>query len=77
MFTNKMDFSSCVHVIWIDFTNAVTYLHVCVYICTYVCELIWKTNQVVTFGISRNTDFKYSSYCGSLVLDCSYARYTV
>ena len=33
--------------------------------------------QVVTFSISRNTDFKYSSHCSSLVLDCSHARYTV
>ena len=39
----------------------------------------WKTDQDVTFGISRkfNTDFKYSSRCNSLVLDCSHARYTV
>ena len=30
----------------------------------------WKTNQVVTNNeISRNTDFKYWSYHGSLVLD--------
>ena len=30
-----------------------------------------KTDQVVTFGISRNSDFKYSSHCSSnsLVLD--------
>ena len=29
------------------------------------------------FGISRNTDFKYSSHCSSLVLDCSHTRYTI
>ena len=38
-----------------------------------------KPNQAVTFIISRNTDFKYSSHCirSSLMLDCSHARYTV
>ena len=30
----------------------------------------WKTDQVVTFGISRHTDFKYWSHCCTLVLDC-------
>ena len=34
-----------------------------------------KTDQVVTFGISTNTDFKYSSHCSPLVLDCSHTRY--
>ena len=41
------------------------------------CDLILETDQDVTFGISRNTDFKYSSHCSSLVQDCSHARYTV
>ena len=31
---------------------------------------LWKTNQVVTFGISRNISFKYWNHCGFLVLDC-------
>ena len=43
----------------------------------YVCDLILSNRQVVTFGISRNTNFKYLSHCSSLVLDCSHARYTV
>ena len=42
-----------------------------------ICDLIWKTHQIVTFGILRNADFKYSSHCSSLMLDCSHARYTV
>ena len=33
-----------------------------------------KTDQVVIFGISRNTNFKYWSHCS---FDCSHARYTV
>ena len=37
--------------------------------------LFWKTDQVVTFGISRNTDFKYLIHCCSLVLVCSHAIY--
>ena len=37
----------------------------------------WKTDQVVTFGILRNTDFKYLSHCNSHVLDCSHAKYTI
>ena len=48
----------------------------CRYISPFVTWL-WKTDQVVTFGISRNTNFKYSSHCSSLVLDSSHARYTV
>ena len=43
----------------------------------YVCELILQNRQVVTFGISRNTNFKYLSHCSSFMLDCSHARYTV
>ena len=43
----------------------------------YVCDLILQNLQVVTFGISRNTNFKYLSHCSSLVLDCSHTRYTV
>ena len=35
-----------------------------------------KTDQVVTFGILRNTVFKYSNHCSCLVLDWSHARYT-
>ena len=34
----------------------------------------WKTVPNRTFGISRNTNFKYSWHCISLVLDCSHAR---
>ena len=31
----------------------------------------------IAFGISRNTNFKYSSHRSSLVLDCSHTSYTV
>ena len=34
-----------------------------------------KTDHIVTIDISRNTDLKYRSRHGSLVLDCSYARF--
>ena len=37
----------------------------------------WKTDLVGTFGILRNTDFKYSSHCSSLMLDCTHARYAI
>ena len=30
-----------------------------------------------TFSITRKTDLKYSSCCGSVVLDFSHARFTV
>ena len=36
-----------------------------------------KTDQVVTIDISRNTYLKYRSRHGSLVLDCSHARFAV
>ena len=36
-----------------------------------------KTDHIVTIDISRNTDLKYRSRHGSLVLDCSHARFTV
>ena len=56
-------------------------VHYCIFVnCSYMSPFVtwlWKTDQVVTFGISRNTNFKYLSYCSSLVLDCSHARYTV
>ena len=42
-----------------------------------VCNLILQNRQVVTFGISRNTNFKYLSHCSSLVLDCSHTRYRI
>ena len=29
------------------------------YICDIYVSLFWKTDHVVTFSISRNTDFKY------------------
>ena len=43
----------------------------------YKCDLILENDQLVTFGILRNIDSKYSSHCSSLVLDCSHTRYTV
>ena len=43
-------------------------------ILNYICDLIL---DVVTFSIPRSTDFKYSSHCSSLALDCSHAKYTV
>ena len=42
-------------------------VHVQIYVTWF-----WKTDQDVTFGITRNTDFKYSSPCISLVLDILY-----
>ena len=36
-----------------------------------------KTDHIVTIDISRNTDLKYRSRNGSLVLDCSHARFAV
>ena len=48
-----------------------------IYVWLLYVTWFWKTNRDVTFGISRNTEFKYSSHCSSLVLDCSHARYTV
>ena len=37
----------------------------------------WKTHQIVTNEISRNTNFKYWSHHGSLMLDYSHASFTV
>ena len=54
------------------------YKHIVTWVCAYVyVTCFWKTDQGVTFGILRNIDFKYSSLCSSLVLDCSHARYIV
>ena len=36
----------------------------------------WKTDQVVTFSISRNTDFKYWMGCGSPMVQCSHVKLT-
>ena len=36
-----------------------------------------KTDHIITIDISRNTDLKYRSHHGSLVLDCSHARFAV
>ena len=36
-----------------------------------------KTDHIVTIDISGNTDLKYRSRHGSLVLDCSHARFAV
>ena len=36
-----------------------------------------KTDHIVTIDISRNTDLKYRSHHGSLVLDCSHSRFAV
>ena len=36
-----------------------------------------KTDHIVTIDISRNTDLKHRSHHGSLVLDCSHARFAV
>ena len=38
--------------------------------------LLWKTDHVVTFSISRNTDFKYSMGCSSPMVQYSHARPT-
>ena len=45
-------------------------------ICIYV-TVSAKTVLNGTFGITRKTDLKYSSCCGSVVLDFSHARFTV
>ena len=42
---------------------------------TYV-TWFWKTNLIVTFNISRNTDLKYWMRCGSLMMQYSYAKLT-
>ena len=36
-----------------------------------------KTVLIGTFSITRKTNLKYSSCCGSVVLDLSYAKFTV
>ena len=46
-------------------------LHTYVYV-----TLFWKTDHVVTFSISRNTDFKYSMGCSSPMVQYSHARPT-
>ena len=38
--------------------------------------LFWKTDHVVTFSISKNTDFKYSMGCSSPMVQYSHARPT-
>ena len=44
----------------------------------YICVTgFGKTDHIVTIDISRNTDLKYRSHHGSLVLDCSHARFAV
>ena len=43
----------------------------------YICDRIGKTDHIVTIDISRNTYLKYRSRHGSLVLDCSHARFAV
>ena len=43
----------------------------------HICDRIWETDHIVTIDISRNTDLKYRSRHGSLVLDCSHARFAV
>ena len=50
---------------------------ICMYIAIILFDLIWKTNQIVTIGISRNTNFKYWSHHGSFAIDFSHARSTV
>ena len=47
-----------------------------VFVLTYVDKYVTgfeKTNHIVTIDILRNTDLKYLSRHGSLVLDCSHA----
>ena len=44
--------------------------------CVYVTGF-GKTDHIVTIDISRNTNLKYRSRHGSLVLDCSHARFAV
>ena len=47
------------------------------YISILKCDWFVKTVPKGTFCISRNTNLKYWSHCGSLVLQCSHARFTV
>ena len=58
--------------------NSVFHLHTCKggYHPTYVTGF-GKTDHIVTIDISRNTDLNYGSHHGSLVLDCSHARFAV
>ena len=42
-----------------------------------ICDLILENQPSCHIWYSRNTDFKYSNHCSSLVLDCSHAKYTV
>ena len=51
------------------------YLYARAYVLIYV-TLFWKTDHVVTFSISRNTDFKYSMGCSSPMVQYSHARPT-
>ena len=54
-------------------------MRVCMYVCgacVYVTGF-GKTDHIVTIDISRNTDLKYRSRHGSLVLDCNHARFAV
>ena len=67
-------------------TQIQKYVHKC--ICTYILTCMHvriyvyvtgfgKTDHIVTIDISRNTDLKYRSRHGSLVLDCSHARFAI
>ena len=47
-----------------------------------MCRDFWKTNQIITIGILRNTDFikvyiEATMHHGSLVLGFSHTRFTL
>ena len=52
-----------------------TYIYMYVHTYVYVTSF-WKTDHIVTIGISKIADFKYWSQHGSLMLDSSHARFT-
>ena len=57
-------------------THAHTHTHTHTHTYIYVTGF-GKTDHIVTIDILRNTDLKYRSRHGSLVLDCSHARFAV
>ena len=60
-----------------SYTNFTCLVHMYVmFMFTYVTGFA-KTDLIVTFSISRNTDLKYRMGCGSLMVQYSTAKLTV
>ena len=49
-----------------DYANPYFFVH------NIIVTWFWKTDQIVIFGVLRNTNFKYWNHCDFLVLDCSH-----